>query len=101
VAVEAVRDASDAERLHALREDLLFRLRRDTARSSSASRRRYLVLGVDEGRASVDGPTRVYVYDLRDGRPVLRARGRGDDLVFIPFQIAGSPRPPAPCRCPA
>ncbi|MFO0628716.1 MAG: hypothetical protein U0325_24285 [Polyangiales bacterium] len=90
---QAVRDASDGTRLHALREDLLFRLRRDTAALLDASRRRYFVLGVDEGRASVQGPTRVMIFDLRDGSPVLRARGRGDDLVFIPFQIHGSPRP--------
>lgn len=90
---QAVREAGDGTRLHALREDLLFRLRRDTAALIDASRRRYFVLGVDEGRASVQGPTRVMIFDLRDGRPVLRARGRGDDLVFIPFQIHGSPRP--------
>lgn len=91
--VQAVRDSDDATRLHALREDLLFRLRRDTAALVDASRRRYFILGVDEGRASVQGATRVFVFDLQSGRPMLRARGLGDDLVFIPFQIHGSPRP--------
>lgn len=91
--VDAVREASDATRLHALREDLLFRLRRDTPMLVEAARRQYFVLAVDEGRASVQGATRVYVFDLNAARPVLRARGLGDDLVFIPFQIHGSPRP--------
>lgn len=96
--VDAVRGADSSERLHALREDLIFRLRRDTAFLVDASRHRYLLLAVDEARASVDGPTRVYVYDLQARRPVLRARGSGDDVRVVPFQIAGLPAPPPRAR---
>ena len=93
--VDAVRGAGSSERLHALREDLIFRLRRDTAMLVDGLRRRYLMLVVDEARASVDGPTRVYVYDLAARRPVLRARSEGNDVRVIPFQMAGTPTPPA------
>jgi hypothetical protein len=55
---------------------------------------RYFVLAVDEAPLSIDGPTRVYVYDLRDGRLVLRARGTGEGLILVPFRIAGLPAPP-------
>ena len=92
--VDAVRGADSTERLHALREDLIFRLRRDTGLLVQHLRRRYLVLAVDESRASVDGPTRVFVYDLAARRPVLRARGDGCDVRVIPFQMAGLPTPP-------
>lgn len=98
--VDAVRGTSDTDRLHALREDLIFRLRRDTELLVDASRRRHFVLAVDEGRVSVEGPTRVFVYDLAARRVVLRARGQGDDLVLIPFQISGVPRPARPMRLP-
>jgi hypothetical protein len=97
---EAVRGTDDADRLHALREDLIYRLRRDTAMLVDASRRRYFVLAVDEGRVSVQGATRVMVFDLTARRGVLRARGRGDDMVFIPFQIVGTPRPSGPMPTP-
>lgn len=92
--VDAVRGADSTERLHALREDLIFRLRRDTGLLVQHLRRRYLVLAVDEARASVDGPTRVYVYDLVARRAVLRARGDGSDVRVIPFQMVGLPTPP-------
>ena len=87
--VDAVRAAPSAERLTALREDLLFRLRRDTEFVVGALRRRYLVLAVDEARASVDGPTRVYVFDLHAQRALLRSRDEGDGVRVIPFSIAG------------
>lgn len=96
--VDAVRSAPSTERLHALREDLIFRLRRDTAFLVGALRRRYLVLAVDEARASVDGPTRVFVYDLQARRVLLRARGAGSDVRVIPFQIAGLPAAPPRAR---
>ncbi len=98
--VDAVRAAPSAERLHALREDLIFRLRRDTGAIVGAMRHRYLVLAVDEARASVDGPTRVFVYDLAARRLVLRARGAGTDVRVIPFQIAGLPSAPPRARAP-
>lgn len=97
--VDAVRGANSSERLHALREDLIFRLRRDTAMLVEHLRRPYLVLVVDEARASVDGPTRVYVYDLPARRlVVLRARGEGTDVRVIPFRMAGLPSPPPRSR---
>ena len=92
--VDAVRGADSSERLHALREDLIFRLRRDTTLLVNHLRRRYLILAVDEARASIDGPTRVYVYDLPARRVVLRARGEGSDVRVIPFQMVGLPSPP-------
>lgn len=92
--VDAVRGADSTERLHALREDLIYRLRRDTSLLVNHLRRRYLVLAVDEARASVDGPTRVFVYDLPARRVVLRARGEGTDVRVIPFQMVGLPSPP-------
>ncbi len=98
--VDAVRAAPSSERLHALREDLIFRLRRDTGFLVGAMRHRYLVLAVDEARASVDGPTRVFVYDLSARRVVLRARGAGTDVRVIPFQIAGLPSAPPRARAP-
>lgn len=96
--VDAVRGAGSTERLHALREDLIFRLRRDTGVLLDHLRRRYLLLAVDEARASVDGATRVYVYDLPARRVVLRARAVGDDVRVIPFQMAGMPTPPPRAR---
>ncbi len=72
------------------------RLRRDRELIEQSLGRRYLLLAVDEAPLSIDGPTRVYVYDLRDGRQVLRARGTGDGLVLVPFRIAGLPAPPPP-----
>lgn len=96
--VDAVRGAGSSERLHALREDLIFRLRRDTAMLVNHLRRRYLVLAVDEARASVDGPTRVYVYDLTARRVLLRARAEGTDVRVIPFQMVGLPTPPPRAR---
>lgn len=98
--VDAVRATDDTDRLHALREDLLFRLRRDTPLFVDTARRRYFVLAVDEARVSVEGPTRVFVYDLAARQLVLRARGVGDDLVLIPFAIGGVPRPARPSRLP-
>ncbi len=91
--VDNVRGADTPERISALRVDLRGRLQRDRAFIEQALSRRYLVLAVDEGRISVEGPTRVYVYDLNDGRPLLRARGEGNDLVLVPFRIAGLPAP--------
>jgi hypothetical protein len=89
--VDAIRGASDTERLAALRDDLLFRLRRDSALLVEGLRRPYLVLAVDEARVSVDGPTRVFVHDVSAGRTVLRARGAGTDMLVVPFRIAGIP----------
>jgi hypothetical protein len=92
--VDAVRGADSTERLHALREDLIFRLRRDTPLLVNHLRRRYFILAVDEAHASIDGPTRVFIYDLPARRVVLRARGQGTDLRVIPFQMVGLPSPP-------
>ncbi len=92
--VDNVRGADSPERVSALRVDLRGRLQRDRAFIEQSLARRYLVLAVDEGRTPVEGPTRVYVYDLADGRPLLRARGEGNDLVLVPFRIAGIPAPP-------
>lgn len=93
--LEEIRNADTPERVHALRADLLLRLRRDRADVERSLGLRYFVLAVDEAPLSIDGPTRVYAYDLRDGREVLRARGTGEGLVLIPFRIAGLPAPPA------
>jgi hypothetical protein len=93
--VDTVRGADTPERILALRSDLLGRLRRDRAFIEEALTRRYLVLAVDEARLSIEGPTRIYVYDLNDGRPLLRARNGGDSVVLVPFRIAGLPGPPA------
>lgn len=92
--VDAVRGADDAERIHALREDLLFRLRRDTEFLVTAMRRRYVVLAVDEGRSPIDGATRVHVFDQETHREVLRSRSEGRDVVLVPFRIRGLPAPP-------
>ncbi len=92
--VDTVRGADTPERVAALRADLIGRMRRDRELIESDLRRRYLVVAVDEARLSIEGPTRVYVYDLRDGRPLLRARAEGNDLVLVPFRIAGLPAPP-------
>lgn len=92
--VDAVRGTTDEDRLHVLRENLFTRLRRDTGFLVDAMRRRYFVLAVDEARASVDGPTRVYVWDVPARRLLLRVRGAGDDVVVIPFRISGIPAAP-------
>lgn len=92
--VEGIRNADTPERVRALRADLLLRLRRDIPDLQRALSLRYFVLAVDEAPLSIDGPTRVYVYDLRDGRLVLRARGTGEGLILVPFRIAGLPAPP-------
>ncbi len=89
--VDAIRGASDTDRLHALRDDLLFRLRRDSALLVHGLARRYLVLAVDEARNAVDGPTRVFVHDIPGRRLVLRARGSGADVLIVPFRIHGIP----------
>jgi hypothetical protein len=91
--VDNVRGADTPERISALRADLRGRLQRDSAFLEQALSHRYLVLAVDEGRTPVEGPTRVYVFDLSDGRSLLRARGEGNDLVLVPFRIAGLPAP--------
>lgn len=98
--VDEVRRAPSPERVAALRADLRTRMRRDRAFLEESLRRRYLVLAVDEARLSIEGPTRVYVYDLTDGRALLRARGSGEGLVLVPFRIAGLPAP-APSAGPA
>lgn len=92
--VDNVRGADSPERISALRVDLRGRLQRDGAFIEQSLSRRYLMLAVDEGRTPVEGPTRVYVYDLTDGKALLRARGEGNDLVLVPFRIAGVPAPP-------
>lgn len=92
--LEEIRNADTPERVAALRADLLLRLRRDRADLERSLGLRYFVLAVDEAPLSIDGPTRVYVYDLRDGRSVLRARGTGEGLLLVPFRIAGLPAPP-------
>ncbi len=89
--VDAVRGTENTDRLAALRSDLHFRLRRDAELLVRGLRRRWFVLAVDEARASVDGPTRVYVYDLRDDSAVLQVRSEGTGVRVIPFQIAGIP----------
>jgi hypothetical protein len=92
--VDAVREAGGVPRLAALRSDLLFRLRRDTPLLAEGLRRPLLVVAVDEARASILGPSRVYVYDLRDGRALLRARSEGDAVTLVPVRIHGIPAPP-------
>lgn len=93
--VDAVRGSDDADRLRALREDLLFRLRRDTETLTAGLRPRYFVLVVDEAAVSVDGPSRVFVHDLSgDARVLVSARGDGRDVVIVPFQIQGIAAPP-------
>lgn len=89
--VDSVRGVSDGDRLAALRQDLHFRLERDTHDIVQWTRRRYLVLAVDEGAASVSGPTRVFIWDLRDSRVMLRARGDSGTTMIIPIRIAGMP----------
>lgn len=93
--VDAIQGANDSERLHALSEDLRFRLRRDTEFLVTAMRRRYVVLAVDEGRSPIDGPSRVYVFDQQTHRAVLRSRSEGRDVTLIPFRIHGLPTTPA------
>lgn len=93
--VDTIRGAETPERVSALRADLRTRLGRDQAAIEAGLARRYFVLAVDEAPLSIEGPTRVYVYDARDGRPLLRARGRGDGLLLVPFRIAGLPAPSA------
>ncbi len=92
--VDYVRRTDDPDRLHALREDLLFRLRRDTGTILQGLRHRYFVLAVDEAPLSIDGPTRVYIWDVPAQRLVLRDRSDGDRVVLIPFRLAGMPGPP-------
>ncbi len=91
--VDSVRGADTPERINALRADLRVRMERDREFITRGLERPYLVLAVDEGRLSIEGPTRVYVYDLSDGRPLVRTRGEGNDLVLVPFRIAGLPAP--------
>jgi hypothetical protein len=91
--VDSVRGADTPERVNALRADLRVRMQRDQEFISHGLARPYLMLAVDESRLSIEGPTRVYVYDLRDGRPLVRTRGEGNDLVLVPFRIAGLPAP--------
>lgn len=93
--VDTVRGSDTPERLAALRTDLRGRILQDTELIVTGLRRRYFMLAVDEARLSIDGPTRVYVFDLREQKPVLRARGTGEGLLLIPFQISGLPRAPA------
>jgi hypothetical protein len=38
----------------------------------------------------------VYIWDLRDLRPVFRSRSAGEDTVIIPVRIAGIPGGNAP-----
>jgi hypothetical protein len=94
--VESVRHEDGSMRLSALRQDLEFRLRRDTPDIVQWTRRRYLVLSVDEAALSIDGPTRVYVWDLRNEQILLRARGDSSDSMLIPVRIAGIPGGGAP-----
>lgn len=89
--IESVRGAQGSDRIRALRGDLEFRLRRDTAPITEMMALRYFVLSVDEAALSIDGPTRVYVWDLRTEQLVLRARGEGQDSVIVPVRIAGMP----------
>ncbi len=89
--VESVRGVSDGDRLAALRQDLQFRIERDTHDIIEWSRRRYFALAVDEAALSIDGPTRIYIWDLRDSRIVLRARGDAGSTMIIPVRIAGIP----------
>lgn len=91
--VDSVRGADTPERVTALRADLRTRLTRDRGFITEAMRRPYLVVLVDEAPLSIEGPTRVYVYDLRGPRAVLRARGEGNDLILVPFRIGGVPAP--------
>jgi hypothetical protein len=93
--VDLVRGADTPERIAALRVDLTSRMQRDGTFLDQATRRRYFLLAVDEAPLSIEGPTRVYVYDLNDGRPLLRVRGQGDDVILVPFRIAGVPAPAA------
>jgi hypothetical protein len=92
--VDAVREAGSVSRLAALRSDLRFRLRRDTPLLADGLRRPLLVLVVDEAPVSIDGPSRVYVYDLSEGRPLLRVRGGAGDVALVPVRIHGLPAPP-------
>ncbi|MGZ7081046.1 MAG: hypothetical protein ACXVJT_16650, partial [Thermoanaerobaculia bacterium] len=89
--VEGVRGISDGDRLAALRQDLQFRLERDTHDIVQWSRRNYFVLAVDEAALSIDGPTRVYIWDLRTSRLLLRARGDSGTTMISPVRIAGVP----------
>ncbi len=93
--VDTVRGADSPERIAALRTDLRGRLSRDRASLEQALALRYFVLAVDEAALSIEGPTRVYVFDVTTGRPLLRVRGEGNDLVLVPFRIAGVPAPAA------
>lgn len=97
--VASVRDAPGVERLNALRSDMLFRLRRDTELLVDGTRRRYLVVVSDEARASTEGPTRVYAWDLTTDQPVLRARSEGGEVLIVPFRVHGVPSAP-PSRNP-
>jgi hypothetical protein len=98
--IDSVQSVQSGDRLAVLRQDLQFRLRRDTPDIVQWSRRPYFVLAVDEGASSIDGPTRLYIWDLRNDQIVFRSRDEGNDTVIIPVRIAGMPgggRPvPAP-----
>lgn len=89
--VDSVRRIESDDRLAALRQDLQFRLRRDTPDLVLWSRRRYFVLAMDEAAVSIDGATRVYIWDLRNEQVVLRARSQGTETVILPVRIAGLP----------
>jgi hypothetical protein len=89
--VDSVQSVESGNRLAALRQDLQFRLQRDTPDLVQWSRRPYFVLAVDEAELSIRGATRIYVWDVHDERLVLRARDEGTDTMILPVRIAGMP----------
>ena len=44
---------------------------------------------MDEAPLSVQGPTRLYIWDLRTERLLLRARADSSQVVLVPIDIAG------------
>ncbi len=98
--VQSVGRVADGDRLAALRQDLQFRLRRDTPDIVAWSRRSLFVLAVDEGASSIDGPSRLYVFDLEQEQPLMRVRDEGGGTMIIPFSLGAGgravPRPAGP-----
>lgn len=99
--VESVRGDDNGQRLGYLRDDLRFRLRRDTEDLVRWNRARYFVLAVDEAALSIHGATRVYIFDLESRRVLARDRSEGDTTRLIPLRLASvpgleRPSPPMP-----
>jgi len=98
--VDEARTTPERIRLRVLDEQLARSVQVDVPAIATLLSAQYFLLVIQQGQSRRDAPVDVYLWDLREDRPLLRARVQGRGLLLpvrLRFDgVAPAPRPETP-----